>query len=301
MSDELRAAFDLQARAEAMAAADPPDRISLRDHVVTAEIGAFEAERGVAQRLRFDIVVEVRPVEAAADDVDRVLSYDRLAEAAAAELGSQRHNLLETLAERVAARILREPQAGRVFLRVQKLDRGPGELGVEIVRAKRPGAPDGPAADAPRPRIAVVAPDALPALAALIDRAQAAAEPLLACALPALPPPPAATDPARRRIALLALDQAAWALASREPRLLVAGSRTELDWALRRGRHAAWAPARIVLDAPDAPEGRAGTDPLALAAWLAGGLAARGLTLLGVTPPPGFRSPVPLEAGAAAP
>lgn len=49
-------------RAEASAGAAPRDRISLRDHVVEADIGAFQKERGHKQRLRFNVVVEVRPV-----------------------------------------------------------------------------------------------------------------------------------------------------------------------------------------------------------------------------------------------
>ncbi len=71
------------------------DRISLRDHVVTADIGAFQQERGRPQRLRFNIVVEVRPVSDAQDDVDRILSYDRLTEAIDAELAKDRLNLLK--------------------------------------------------------------------------------------------------------------------------------------------------------------------------------------------------------------
>ena len=51
-------------------------------------------------------------------------------------LSEERLNLLETLAERVAERILLAPQAQRVFVRIEKLDRGPGNLGVEIVRSK---------------------------------------------------------------------------------------------------------------------------------------------------------------------
>ena len=285
MSDDLPVAFDLPARAQAMAGPDPLDRISLRDHVVAAEIGAFEAERGVTQRLRFDIVVEVHPAgdapPALSDDVDRILSYDRLAEAVAAELHAQRLNLLETLADRVAARILRDPQAVRVFLRVQKLDRGPGDLGVEIVRSQPQAAPSDPATEAPRPRMVLLGPGGAPDLGRLIGESEGA--PLLLCAVPAAPPPPAATEPARRRIALLALDQAAWALASFDPRLLVAGSRTELDWALRRGHPAVWAPARLVLDAPDAPDR---TDMGTLAAWLARQLGATSLTFWDGTPQP---------------
>ena len=125
-----------EARAKATAGPQPLDRLSLRDHVVLAEIGAFQQERGVRQRLRFNVVVEVREHPAhLADDVDRILSYDRITEAIAASLAADRLDLLETLAERVADRLLDEPQAMRVFVRVEKLDRGPGALGVEIVRS----------------------------------------------------------------------------------------------------------------------------------------------------------------------
>jgi dihydroneopterin aldolase len=124
-------------RAEASASADPRDRISLRDHIVEADIGAFQQERGHRQRLRFNVVVEVRPVtEPLMDDVDRILSYDRITEAIAAELAAERLNLLETLAERVADRVLAEPAAMRVFIRIEKLDVGPYALGVEIARSR---------------------------------------------------------------------------------------------------------------------------------------------------------------------
>ena len=60
-----------------------------------------------------------------------------MTEAIAHELAAERLNLLETLAERIAERILLEPQALRAFVRIEKLDRGPGALGVEIVRTAR--------------------------------------------------------------------------------------------------------------------------------------------------------------------
>lgn len=295
MTDDLQTAFDLEARAAAMAA--PLDRISLRDHVVQAEIGAFEAERGVLQRLRFDIVVEVRPPAAAgdpafADDVDRILSYDRLSEAVEAALAAERLALLETLADRVAARILREPQAERVFLRVQKLDRGPGDLGVEVVRVRTDARPPD-ATGFPSLDLVLVGLDSASDLPALIGRHAGAGGPLLLCAIPSAAPPPAANAVARRRIALLALDQAAWALASHDPRLTVAGSRTELDWALRRGHPAVWAPARMVLDARGAFEA---IDVPTLAGWLARQLGAEAPTRLGDACRSGLPSPLPQGA-----
>ena len=293
-SDDLRTAFGpLSDRAEAMAGPDPLDRISLRNHLVEVEIGAFQVERGVRQRLRFDILVEVLPLGDTDDDVDRILSYDKLAEAVAAELGAERLNLLETLAERVARRILREPQAERVFLRIEKLDRGPGDLGVEVVRSRRE-VRQGVADDAPRPRVVLLGNAALrePGLMSLLDRLKG---PVVLC----VDRPDTATlvaeiEAAQRHIDLLALEQAAWALASRDARLIVVGTKTELDWALRQGRPCVWAPSKMVLDAVGGPEG---ANALALAAWLAGVLRAVDLRLVGVDLPEGFAAPVPLAMG----
>ena len=140
MSTEIRLAFAHPSeRSEATSPSAPLDRISLRDHIVEVEIGAFQAERGTTQRICFNVVVEVQPLTGPIDDdVDRILSYDRVTEAIADALAEERLNLLETLAERVAERILVEPRAMRVFVRIEKLDRGPGALGVEIVRARDP-------------------------------------------------------------------------------------------------------------------------------------------------------------------
>ncbi|MEM9845725.1 MAG: diguanylate cyclase, partial [Pseudomonadota bacterium] len=86
MTNEIRLAFEHPvARADATAPDGPLDRISVRDHIVEVEIGAFQAERGVTQRIAFSVVVEVRPLtEAIDDDVDRILSYDKVTEAISA-------------------------------------------------------------------------------------------------------------------------------------------------------------------------------------------------------------------------
>jgi dihydroneopterin aldolase len=119
MIDDLNHAFAHPLTRSEATAIDPCDRISVRDHIITVEIGAFQAERGTTQRIRFDVVVEVQPLSGEIeDDVDRILSYDRVTEAIEASLSEERLNLLETLAERVADRILLAPQAQRVFVRI---------------------------------------------------------------------------------------------------------------------------------------------------------------------------------------
>ncbi len=290
MSTDIRLAFaHPEERAQASASADPRDRISLRDHVVNAEIGAFQAERGATQRLRFNVVVEVRPhPEPLCDDVDRILSYDRITEAIAAELAEERLNLLETLAERVAERILLEPQAMRAFVRVEKLDRGSGALGVEIARA-RAQAPlraidHHTGAEAALHPIVVHLSNAAiadPGLAARLDALEARGRPIvLSVGMPDARAPAAGANAAQRRIDLLAIEQNAWVLAGRDPRCVVVESRTEIDWAMRQGQMIVWAPSKLVLDAVDGPK-TSPRDAVALSLWLAETLAADQLILVG--------------------
>ena len=301
MSTEIHLAFaHPEERAEATASADPRDRISLRDWPVEAEIGAFQAERGHRQRLLFNIVVEVCPQSAPVDDdVDRILSYDRITEAIADMLAAERLNLLETLAERVAERILAAPRAMRAFVRIEKLDRGPGALGVEIVRARaavplRQVMEDG-SDDAVHPLIAYLDNQMIdaPGLSARLDALEARGAPVVLCVgRPPVDAPRVAPQAVQRRIDLLAIEQNAWRLAARDRRCTVTASRTEIDWAIRQGHTIVWAPSKVVLDAPDGPLDRA-DDGAALALWLAEVLAARGFVVpSGTKLPAGSRVPV---------
>ncbi|MEO0666315.1 MAG: dihydroneopterin aldolase [Pseudomonadota bacterium] len=288
MPSEIHLAFSHPSeRAAATADATPLDRISVRDHVVEVEIGAFQAERGVTQRICCNIVVEVRPQgQALDDDVDRILSYDKVTEAIAYELAAERLNLLETLAERVADRILIEPQAIRVFVRIEKLDRGPGALGVEIVRARVAVSPveaaeiDG---DSPQPELVYLSNAAIaaPHLTGWIDQLQAMGRPLIICVGPADVDAPQASHPlAQRRIDLLAIEQNAWVLAARDGRCKVVDTRTELDWAMRNDQICVWAPSKVVLDAVDGPSAK-GADAVALASWFAATFDAREMLVIG--------------------
>ncbi len=119
----------------------PNDRVFLRDYVREVEIGAYPEERGVPQRLRFNIVLEVARSRATLDDrVGQVINYDELIEAIDKAAAGPRVNLLETLTERIARLCLADPRALRVHLRLEKLDRLPAgaTLGCEISRARGP-------------------------------------------------------------------------------------------------------------------------------------------------------------------
>lgn len=288
MASEIRLAFSHPAeRSEATATSAPLDRISVRDHIVDVEIGAFQAERGVTQRICCNIVVEVRPLTGPIDDdVDRILSYDKVTEAIAHELSAERLNLLETLAERVADRVLLEPQAMRVFVRIEKLDRGPGALGVEIVRSRgtvRPVSELPVDEDTLHPELVYLSNAAIASdhLVGWIDQLEAMGRPLIFCVGPAECTPPAASHPlAQRRIDLLAIEQNAWVLAARDARCKVVDTRTELDWAMRNGQICVWAPSKIVLDAVDGPSAR-GADAVALASWFAATFDAQEMLVIG--------------------
>jgi dihydroneopterin aldolase len=290
MSNDIRLAFAHPfERAVATSQTGMLDRISLRDHIVSVDIGAFQAERGVQQRLCFNVVVEVQPiVDQIEDDVDRILSYDRVTEAIAAELDAERLNLLETLAERIAERILAEPQAMRVFVRIEKLDRGPGALGVEIVR-EGGDKPRAPAQDmVPHPLVVFLDNDMIAAedITGIIDHYAGFPRPVIfTVGLPRASFPKAPQAAAQRRIDLLALEQNAWVLAGRDARCVVVGTRTELDWAMKNGQICVWAPSKMILDATHPPQAEP-AEGANLAMWFAEAMQADQLIVMSDDPLP---------------
>ena len=279
--DATTTILDPHARATGSGSDGFNDRISVRDYTREVEIGAFSSERGVTQRVRFNVVLEVaRGMGGDDDDVDTVLSYDTIVEAIEGELARERLNLLETLAERVAQRCLSDQRAVRAFVRVEKLDRVPGALGVEIVRSRGEGRPE--------PRPATLPPLVLFLPNAVLNGAEGArwrdaaarlSRPAILVLEPVSPQPPA-TGAAALRAGLLSIDQNAWALAAIDSRFAVAASRTEIDWALATGHPVVWAPARLAADAVD-PERPDASAPLDLAHWLGATIEAERILTVG--------------------
>lgn len=280
MTSDLETAFELpEARAAATSSDDPLDRIAVRDYLREVEIGAFQAERGTTQRIRFNVVVEVASSAAAQfDDVDQVLSYDTITEAIENQLALERLNLLETLAERIADEILTHKRAVRVFVRIEKLDRIPGTLGVEIVRNRIEMGEISQISPTPEvepeqinPLVVfmsnqIVQSDQLAGWLDAIERQETPA--IIMVDRSHVAPPISEVEAADQRIGLLALEQAAWVLAGKDRRCVVVNSRTELDWAIKQDQMSVWAPSKMVLDAVNKPD--VGPDaPLELAHWLA--------------------------------
>jgi dihydroneopterin aldolase len=114
----------------------PHDRIFVRDLEVAAFVGAYRDERDKPQRLRFDVIADVRRPATATDDLRNIVSYDLIIDAIERLVGLGHVDLLETLAERLAEEMLRHDQVIRMTVRVEKPDMARGTVGVEIVRSR---------------------------------------------------------------------------------------------------------------------------------------------------------------------
>lgn len=114
------------------------DRIFVRDFVLPVRIGAYAREREKAQNVRFNIDVKVRSASHAVEDMRDVFSYDVITDGIRLIVAQEHIAFLETLAERVVAMVLAHPRVVSVTARVEKLDVGPGAVGVEIARERPP-------------------------------------------------------------------------------------------------------------------------------------------------------------------
>ncbi|HEX2448148.1 MAG TPA: dihydroneopterin aldolase [Methyloceanibacter sp.] len=113
------------------------DRVFMHDLVLDVEIGVYTHEKGVTQRVRFSVDVDVLPATEAVDDnIARAFDYDTIIKGIKQIIARGHINLVETLAEEVAQHCLAHPRAARVTVKVEKLDKEPGAVGVEIVRSK---------------------------------------------------------------------------------------------------------------------------------------------------------------------
>jgi dihydroneopterin aldolase len=113
------------------------DRILVRDFVIPIRIGAYKHEREKTQNVRFNVDVGIIRSPHVAQDMRDVFSYDVVLDGIRMVVAQEHIALIETLAERIAALILAQHRVVSVTVTIEKLDVGPGAVGVEIVR-KRP-------------------------------------------------------------------------------------------------------------------------------------------------------------------
>ena len=280
--------FDnLEIRAKT-APSDPSlDRISIRDYIKEVEIGAFQVERDLTQRVKFNVVVEVAPSSSSSsDDVDDILSYDMIIEAIDDQLNFERLNLLETLAERVSDQILSHNQAIRVFTRIEKLDRIPGSLGVEIVRDRKNSIEEKAIENSySEPLVVYISNEIIQSneLKRWLDAIVKNDKPTILC-VEALEFKDQVSLELNtlHRIELLSIEQSAWRLAGMDSRCVVVDTRTELDWSLKNNELSVWAPSKMILDSVNKPSLNSG--PLDLAIWLAGELSVESVYCIGSGP-----------------
>jgi (5-formylfuran-3-yl)methyl phosphate synthase len=112
------------------------DRIFVRDFDLAVRIGAYIHEQAKPQRVRFNIEARVNRADRVAADMNDVFSYDLITDAVRMVAAQEHIAFVETMAERIAALILAHPRVNSVTVRIEKLDVGPGAVGVEIVRER---------------------------------------------------------------------------------------------------------------------------------------------------------------------
>lgn len=113
------------------------DRIIVENYILPVEIGAYKREYGRKQQVRFNVVADVERLSANPEDMRHIFSYDLILDGIKNLVSLGHVELVETLAERVAALILAYPRIKKVIVRVDKLELGPAAVGVEIEREKK--------------------------------------------------------------------------------------------------------------------------------------------------------------------
>jgi len=117
---------------------DNTDQIFVHDFVLPVRIGTYARERDKPQNVRFNVDVKVLRASHAPKDMRDVFSYDVITDSIRMIVAQEHIALVEMLAERVAAVVLTYPRVVSATVRVEKLDVGPGAVGVAITR-QRPG------------------------------------------------------------------------------------------------------------------------------------------------------------------
>lgn len=130
-------------RSRAKTAEEPSfRRIFVRDLVLPSAIGVHAHERGSTQRVRINTELLVVDDDVLLEDnIDNVVSYEDIVEGVREIVSAGHINLVETLAERIAALCLSDPRVSSARIRVEKLDiyAEAASVGVEIERTQPAG------------------------------------------------------------------------------------------------------------------------------------------------------------------
>lgn len=111
--------------------------VFVHDLVVPAQIGVHKHEKGREQRVRINLDLAVlEGASLPADRLDHVVCYETIVDGVREVIASGHVNLVETLAEDIAAVCLSDPRVRIARVRVEKLDvfSDVASVGVEIER-----------------------------------------------------------------------------------------------------------------------------------------------------------------------
>lgn len=98
-----------------------PDRLIINELVATCRIGVLEEEQAKPQTVWIDLELAIDAAKAAAhDDVTDAVDYARVVASVKRLVEEKSYRLLETMAEEVAALILKEFSIPHVMVRVKK-------------------------------------------------------------------------------------------------------------------------------------------------------------------------------------
>ena len=119
------------------------DRLILHDIEVSCRLGVYEWEQEKPQPVWIDVELAIDAAKAARrDDVRDALDYASVVTAVKTLAEHRAYKLLETLAEAIAAHVLREQAVAWVRVRIKKTALpGVGYAAVEIERARPSRAP----------------------------------------------------------------------------------------------------------------------------------------------------------------
>lgn len=118
------------------------DKIFLNELKIETVIGIWEWERKIRQTVVIDLEMSADIAKAAAtDSVEDTLNYKSVAKRIQAFVGESSFQLVETLAEQIAAIVRDEFDVQWVKVRVNKPGaiRGSRDVGILIERGDRPG------------------------------------------------------------------------------------------------------------------------------------------------------------------
>jgi dihydroneopterin aldolase len=100
----------------------PPDRIELRGLRVLGTIGALPEEQVRAQPFEVDVDIEADLAAAGMSDaLADTLDYGELSQTIDRVVATERHQLLERVAQRIADELLTDARVGAVTVTVRKL------------------------------------------------------------------------------------------------------------------------------------------------------------------------------------